>query len=149
MRVTLEEWLAASQAKTHKTSKNEIASLLKAADRDLADSQLAGLSLDRKFTTAYSAALLTATAALAATGYRAPQEGHHYWSIQSLAFTIGAVPATINLFDAFRRKRNIADYETVGLISAAEAKSTLALARSLRVEAAAWLKKNHGALIGE
>ena len=140
--MTLEEWLAASQAKTHKTGRNEIASLLKAADRDLADSQLVGLSLDRKFTTAYGAALLAATAALAAAGYRAPGEGHHYWTIQSLAFTIGTAAATVNRFDAFRRKRNIADYETVGLISETEVKSMLALARSLRNEVAAWLKKN-------
>lgn len=149
MRVTLTEWLAGSQAKPHKTSKNEIASLLAAADRDLADSQLTGLSLDRKFATAYGAALLAATAALAATGYRAPQEGHHYWTIQSLAFTIGTGAVTINRFDAFRRKRNIADYETVGLISAAEAGSMLTLAQSLRVEAIEWLKKNYPALVGE
>ena len=147
--MTLEEWLAASKAKTHKTSRNEIASLLKAADRDLADSQLAGLSLDRKFAIAYSATLLAATAALAASGYRAPNEGHHYWTIQSLAFTVEFDSKTIDQFDAFRRKRNIADYEAVGLISEAEARSALILSRNLRVEVMKWLKKNHGELVGE
>ncbi len=39
---------------------------------------------------AYNAALQTATAALAAAGYRATRDSHHYRVIQSLAFTIGA-----------------------------------------------------------
>lgn len=145
----LAEWLAASKAKTHKTSKNEIAALLKAADRDLADAQLSGLSTDRKFTTAYSATLLASTAALAASGYRAPQEGHHYWTIQSLAFTIALGSRTIDQFDAFRRKRNIADYETAGMVSDAEIRNMLTLAKSLRMTVAEWLKKNHPELIEE
>jgi hypothetical protein len=141
--------LATSRARVHKTSRHEIAALLKAADRDLADAQLSGLSADRKFTTAYSAALLASTAALAAGGYRAPQEGHHYWTIQSLAFTIELGSRTIAQFDAFRRKHNIADYETVGMVSEAEIKSMLALAKSLRVTVGTWLEKNHPELIEE
>ena len=90
MKMSLQSWLESGQLRAHKTSKREIAELFKAVDRDLADSQVQGLSADRRFATAYSAALLVATIALAASGYRAQQEGHHYWSIQSLAFTIEA-----------------------------------------------------------
>jgi hypothetical protein len=149
MRVKLSEWLEASKARAHKTSRHEIDSLLKAADRDLADAQLPGLSADRKFTTAYSAALLTSTAALAASGYRAPQDGHHYWTIRSLGFTLEPGPRVIDQFDAFRRKRNIADYETAGMVSEAEIKNMLSLAKSLRLTIVEWLKKNHRELIGE
>ena len=88
MNVSLQNLLESGQLSTHKTSKSEIAELLKAVDRDLTDSQLQGLSADRQFATAYSAALLVATLALAASGYRAQQEGHHYWTIQSLTFTL-------------------------------------------------------------
>jgi hypothetical protein len=145
--VKLTEWVETSRARAHKTSKHEISSLLKAADRDLGDAQLPGLSADRKFTTAYSAALLVSTAALAASGYRAPQEGHHYWTIQSLAFTLEPGSRAIDQFDAFRRKRNIADYETAGMVSEAEIKSMLALARGLRAAVVAWLNKNYPDLI--
>jgi len=149
MRVILTEWLATSKARTHKTSKQEISSLLRAADRDLADARLPGLSTDRKFTTAYSAALLISTAALAATGYRAPQEGHHYWTIQSLAFTLEQGPAIIAQFDTFRRKRNIADYETAGVVSEAETRHMLTLATGLRVTVIEWLKKRYPEFVEE
>ena len=141
------EWLAASKARAHQTSKHEIASFLKAADRDLADARLPGLSNDRKFTTAYSAALLASTAALAASGYRAPQEGHHFWTIQSLAFTLELDPGTIGQLDTFRRKRNIADYETAGSVSEAETKLMFALAARVRAAVSEWLRKNHTGLI--
>ena len=143
MKVSLQSWLESGQLRAHKISKHEIAELLKAADRDLADSQLQGLSTDRRFATAYSAALLVATLALAASGYRAQQEGHHYWSIQSLAFTLKLDAKIIDQLNAFCRKRNIADYERVGMVSEREIKKMIAMAKELRATVMEWLKKNH------
>jgi hypothetical protein len=145
--MSLQSWLENGQIKPHQTSKNEITELFRAVDRDLADSQVQGLSADRRFAVAYNAALLLATVALAASGYRAQQEGHHYWSIQSLAFTLELDTKTINQLNAFRRKRNIADYERVGMASEQEIKSLVTLAKKLRVMAMEWLKKNHPELI--
>ena len=145
--MSLQSWLENGQLRVHKTSKREIAELLKAIDRDLSDSQLPGLSADRRFATAYSAALLVATMALAASGYRAQQEGHHYWSIRSLAFTLKLDAKTIDQLNAFRRKRNIADYERVGMVSEREIKKMIALAKELRATVMEWLKKNHPELI--
>jgi len=141
--------LEKGQLRAHKTSSRDIAELLKAADRDLADAQLHGLSADRRFATAYSAALLVATVALAASGYRAAQEGHHYWTIQSLALTMKLDAKTIDQLDAFRRKRNITDYERVGMVSGQENRKMLALAKELRAMVVEWLKKNHPELIQE
>jgi hypothetical protein len=147
MKMSLQSWLENGQIRAHQTSKYEITELFKAIDRDLADSQVQGLSADRRFATAYNAALLVATMTLAASGYRAQPEGHHYWSIQSLAFTLELDPKTINQLNAFRRKRNIADYERVGIASEQEIKSLIALTQKLRVTAMEWLKKNHPELI--
>ncbi len=147
MKVSLQSWLESGQLRAHKTSKREITELLKAVDRDLADSQLQGLSADRRFATAYSAALLVATVALAASGYRAQQEGHHYWSIQSLAFTMKLDAKTIDQLNTFRRKRNIADYERVGMVSEREIKKMVVLAKELRAMVVEWLKKNRPELI--
>ena len=145
--MSLQNWLENGQIKAHQTSKSEITELFKAIDRDLTDSQLQGLSGDRRFATAYNAALLVATMALAASGYRAQQEGHHYWSIQSLSFTLELDTKIINQLNAFRRKRNITDYERVGMASEQEIKSLVTLAKKLRVMVVEWLKKNHPELI--
>lgn len=145
--MSLQSWLESGSLRTHKTSKSEISELLKAVDRDLADSQIKGLSADRRFATAYSAALLVATLALAASGYRAQQESHHYWSIQSLAFTMNLDTRTVDQLNAFRRKRNIADYERVGMISEGEIKKMVALAKELRTMVMEWLGKNHPELV--
>ena len=145
--MSLQSWLESGQLRAHKTSKHEIAELLKAVGRDLADSQLQGLSADRRFATAYGAALLVATLALAASGYRAQQEGHHYWSIQSLAFTLKLDAKTIDQLNAFRRKRNIADYERVGMVSEQEIKKMVTLAKKLQAMVIEWLKKNHPELV--
>jgi len=145
--MSLQSWLESGRLRAHKTSSSEIAELLKAADRDLADAQLHKLSADRRFATAYSAALLAATVALAASGYRVAQEGHHYWTIQSLAFTMKLDAKTIDQLNTFRRKRNIADYERVGVVSEQEIEKMLALAKKLRTAVVEWLKNNHLELI--
>lgn len=143
----MQNWLESGYIRAHKASRREIADLLKAVDRDLADSQLRGLSADRRFAVAYSAALLVATLALAASGYRAQQEGHHYWSIRSLALTMKLDARIVDQLNAFRRKRNIADYERVGTVSEEETRKMVALAKELRDTVAVWLKENHPELV--
>jgi hypothetical protein len=145
----LQSWLESGRLKAQETSSSDIAELLKAADRDLADAGLRELSPDRRFATAYSAALLVATVALAAGGYRAAQEGHHYWTIQSPAFTMGLDRVTIQQLNTFRRKRNIADYERVGTVSELEIQKMLGLAKKLRTMVVDWLKRNHPEFVQE
>ena len=55
--------------------------------------------------------------ALAAAGYRPSRDAHHYRTIQSLEFTIGADSKLIAKFDAFRKKRNLGDYSIAGATS--------------------------------
>ncbi|MDZ4246633.1 MAG: hypothetical protein U1D67_05905 [Dehalococcoidia bacterium] len=76
-------------------------------------------------------------------------EGHHYWTIQSLAFTLQEDNRTVRRLDKFRQKRNISDYEMSGTVTEKEATEMLALARSLHQNVEAWLKKNHPELVGE
>ena len=56
----------------------EIRELFAVADRDLADCEHPGLSADRRRNISYNAAQQLAKAALAAAGYRAAREAHHY-----------------------------------------------------------------------
>jgi hypothetical protein len=80
--MNLADWHKNGWIKPHQTSPQEIA--------DLKDAKAKGLSDDWRFNIAYNAALQTATAALAASGYTvAKGDSNHFRVIQSLAFTIG------------------------------------------------------------
>jgi len=145
--VSLQDWLKSRWLIEHQTSRQEISDLMSMADRDLAQCQTPTLSPDWQLNIAYNAALQVATAALAAAGYRAAREAHHYRVIQSLAYTIKADGSLIAQLDKFRKKRNIGSYERAGAISEQEVKEIVALAKSLRDEVIAWLKKNHPELL--
>jgi len=145
--VRLEELLNEGRLKSHKTNRKEIEQLFAVFERDIADAQAAGLSADRRFATAYNAALMATRAALAACGYRTSGEGGHYWTIQSLAFTLKLDAKTISKLNKFRQKRNISDYEMIGMVSEQEVSEMVALARELRETVMAWLEKNYPELI--
>jgi len=114
--VSLQDWLNEGRLRSHKTSQKEIEQLFAVFRRDMADAQAEALSTDRRFTTAYNAALMVARAALAASGYRTSGEGNHYWTIQSLVLTMQLDDKTIKKFNKFRQKRNISDYEMIGMV---------------------------------
>lgn len=147
--MSLIEWLNNGWLVEHKASRHEIKELLGIADRDLADCQATAISPDWQLAIAYNAALQTAIAALAAAGYRATREAHHYRVIQSLTYTVGAKADLVAQLDGFRKKRNISDYERAGAVSAQETKEMFNLAQTLRNMVAEWLGKNHPGLLRE
>jgi len=147
--MTLQDWLRHSSLVAHQTSRDEIAGLLAVARRDLADSQVEGLSLDASFNHAYNAVLQCALAALAAGGYRiARGVSHHHYAIQSLAYTIGCDAGVIAKLEKFRKKRNISDYEQAGTVSDQEAAAMVELARELTAKTETWLRKERPELVG-
>jgi uncharacterized protein (UPF0332 family) len=149
MKVSLEDWLNEGRLESHTTSREEIKRLFAVFERDMADAQIENMSVDRKFVTAYIAALTMARAALAASGYRTSGEGAHYLTIQSLTFTLRLDTGTIRKFNKLRQKRNISDYEMIGMVSEQEVAETIALAEDLRDMVTEWLKKNHPELIAK
>lgn len=147
--MSLRDWVANRWLVEHQTTQEEIADLLALVDRDLKDCQAQGLSADAKLRLAYNAALQAATAALAAAGFRTGRgESHHYRVIQTLALTIGADAETVDEFDAFRKKRNMADYERAGAVSDKEATEMIEFARRLRREVKDWLRAKHPSFLG-
>ena len=138
--MSLKDWLKNGWLVEHKTSPAEIADLLGVIGRDLADCETSGRSPDWRLNIAYNAALQAATAALAASGYRAAREAHHYRVIQSLAYTIGANRKLITQLDRFRKKRNIDEYDRAGTVSDQEAGEMVVLAKTLRDEVYTWLR---------
>jgi len=145
--MTLADWQKYGWLTPHQTSAREIADLLAVVERDLADSAADQVSADWRLHIAYNAALQVATAALAASGYRASRDQHHYRVIQSLRETIGADERLVVTLDAFRKKRNLSGYERAGVASDADATEMRTLAALIRDHVMAWLEKNHPELL--
>ena len=141
--MSLGDWLQNSWLVEHRTSRKEIFDLLLIADRDLNDCLSPGLSPEWKLNIAYNAALQLSTAALSACGYRATRDSHHYRVIQSLALTIEADKVLIDQLDKFRKKRNISEYERIGMVSDQEADEMIALAGKLQQQVQKWIANNY------
>jgi hypothetical protein len=139
--MTLQDWLESRYLTKHSTSRQEIQDLRRGAEQELNDSRVPGLSAGGRFSLAYNAVLKMATAALAASGYRASREQHHVRVIGSLVFTIEADSGLVNLLDRFRRKRNISMYERPGSISDQEADEMIGLAENLQTLIESWLRE--------
>jgi len=145
--MSLKDWLQRGLLTEHETSLYEIRELFALADRDLEDCELPGLSADRRLSIAYNAALQIAKAALAAKGYRVGREAHHYWIIQSLAYTVEYDSKLVEKLDAFRKKRNISDYERTGAVSDIEADEMIKLAKMIKEDIKSWLRKHYPRLL--
>jgi hypothetical protein len=145
--MSLSDWRSYGWLIEHKPTVSEICDLLVVIDRDLADCRVEALSPDWRLSIAYNAALQAATAALAAAGYRASRESHHYRVIQTLADTIGASSTTVARLDLFRKKRNQGGYERAGAVSSQEALEMIELAEELAVDVRRWLASRHPELL--
>ena len=147
MSMSLRDWVQYGWLTEHKSSREEIENLLGVVDRDIRECQAKGLGADWRFAIAYSAALQAANTALAAEGYRATRDSHHYRVFQSLEYRIKAEPKVIHRLDAFRKKRNLSSYEMGGTVSDGEAKEMAALATELRAEVKRWIGAEHPELL--
>src|SRR5687768_8578495 len=120
--------------------RGQVARLLAAAERNIQDAQLSGLSAENRFDAAYKAIQQVAIVALHANGYRTltSKPGHHQTAIQTLTASVGLQPAKVIVLDALRKQRNLSDY-TGDLISDAAVAECLACAQDLLAHVRAWL----------
>jgi hypothetical protein len=116
--------------------------------RDLADAQVPGLSADRRFATAYNAALQTASMAIACAGYRVTAKtGHHKVAVDAITLALGAgVSAFVDYFETCRRKRNVIDYTRSHVATDSEADEIVRKAREFYDVVEAWIESKFAAL---
>lgn len=110
------------------------------------DANITGLSVDRRFATAYAAALQLSTVVLRASGYRASSGsgGHHWRTISLLPELMGPNQQTRRLYlDSCRRARNEADYDRIGVVSESELLELLEDTLDFRNDVLAWLSVQH------
>lgn len=132
----------------YRTNLAEIAALFAVIERDLTDAAIEALSTDRRFATAYSAVLQTATAMMYAEGHRTAGAGHHRTTFEFLkAISVREFGDLADYFDDCRRKRNRADYVGVGYISDTEARHLLAEAQKFVETARTWIRERHPELM--
>lgn len=137
--------LTARKVHTHQSSKQELDELRAVVKRDLADAALPPLSEDRRFATAYNAALQAARMATACAGYRvAAVPGHHALSFECAGFALGKqADQFVSFFDSCRRKRNVIDYTGVQIATSTEAAELLQRAQEFSALVESWIKATH------
>ncbi len=146
--MNLQTLLAEGRLRAHRTSAKEVADLLRVAHRDLADAAVSQTSTDRRFATAYSAALALATVVLHAAGYRTVGIGHHWATFRVLSEIMGTdLRARADYLENCRTRRNTAEYDQAGVISEGEAQEVLAEAGAFRGEVLAWLRDHYPSLV--
>ena len=100
--MTLTLYLRNGWIRKHTSSRDEITRLLAIADRDIEQSQTAGLGPEWRFDIAYNAALQLATAALAANGYHAERQNKHMRTLECLGFAAKVDSDTVAFLDRCR-----------------------------------------------
>ena len=129
------------RVRPYRSNPHEIADLFAVVERDLADAAVTGVSTDRRFATAYNAALQCATIVMYCEGYRTRGEGHHGATLAFPRIALGsAAEQVIDYLDYCRNRRNRLDYHRVEHISETEAARLLAQARGFRDLVWAWVK---------
>jgi len=140
--------LASRDVQRHRTSKKELDDVRALIARDLADAGVTALSADRRFATAYNAALLTAHMLIACAGYRVTAKtGHHKVAFDAITLTLGASASKYaDYFERCRRKRNVIDYTRSHVATETEAQEILEKATEFRGFVEAWIDSKFPAL---
>ncbi len=128
----------------HRTSRQEIADLLRLGEAALADANVEAISLDRRFCAAYDAARTLATIALACAGYRPTGQGQHRTVFDALPAVLGEDYSDLAAYlNACRGKRNVAEYRRFGQIMDEEINELIETVESFRDEVLAWLQAHY------
>jgi len=141
--MSLRNWLENGWLTERTISRQEIAKILSAAERDLRECSIEELSADWKLNIAYTATMRVAVAALAVSGYRASREQYHFRVIQSLVYSIGAESSLIKEIDQLRKKRNVNIYDQAETVSEYEADRMVELALTIRDRVVMWLHEEY------
>jgi hypothetical protein len=141
--------LAENKVHAHKTSRKELDDLRAVIVRDLEDAAIQELSDDRRFATAYNAAVQTAKMSIACVGFRlASTPGHHRLTFEAARLALGTTAVrSLDFFEACRRKRNVIDYDHASVATHTEAEEIVAEAQAFFELVERWIVATHPKLI--
>jgi hypothetical protein len=123
----LKSWLDKGEIQRVRVGVRDLENLLALVERDLNDAQVEAVSADRRFASAYGAALNLANYVIRKEGYRVVgQRGHHRTTFLVTAQILGKASGLyVEYFDLCRRKRNKVDYDFVDVVSETEVKELI------------------------
>lgn len=146
--MSLQNLAKIGQLNAHKATAAEVALLLDAVRRNIADAEATSISSETRFDCGYKAVMQCALIAMMVNGYRpstgAP--GHHQTMMQSLPLTLGVGNDTWIVLDALRKKRNQNDYTGVPMHTG-EAQEAVARAKELFASLQSYLRARHPQLL--
>jgi uncharacterized protein (UPF0332 family) len=146
--MSLENWLNNRWLHKHETSAEEIQGLLHSAEEDLRSANIEEIAAGWRLNMAYTACLRYARVVLYASGYRSGREREHERIIDSLMYTMSSISEdTIKLLHKIRKMRHTATYDSVDMVSGAEADAAMKVAVELGKHVMAWLKSEHPELM--
>lgn len=146
--MSLENWLNNRWLHIHETSAEEIQALLHSAEEDLRSANIEEIAAGWKLNMAYTACLRYARVALYACGYRPGRERENERTIDSLMYTTTSISKdTIKLLHKIRKMRHTATYDSVDIISNAEADAAVKVAVELGKHVMIWLKSSYPELM--
>ena len=126
----------------HQTTIEELDGLRRVVERDLGDASLSALSPDRRFATAYNAALQLTTMAIACAGYRVLGRAHHQTTIEALELAMGQDERDWGAYlDICRRKQNVVDYDTADVATLSEADELVTGTLAFRDRVETWIRR--------
>ncbi len=143
--MTWKQLLANNEVMPHSTSKSELAGIRTVIARDLADASIRSVSTDRRFATAYNAALQASKMAIAVAGYRVTTgSGHHRISFECLGLAMGKPAGPYaDYFDWCRRKRNVIDYDEAYVSTETETEEIVRKTKEFLSMVEQWIAKSH------
>jgi len=104
----LQNLVKVKQLKPEPPDQVEFCNLVSSAKRQLQDARVEGLSVEGRFSFAYSAAHALSLAAMRWHGYRSD---NRYLVFQCLQHTVGLEAAKWRVLDQCHKQRNLAEYE--------------------------------------
>ena len=120
--MSLKRWIDIGDLQKVEVTPKSLEDLLKMVDRDIKDSLIEQLSVDRRFATAYGAALNLANYVIRIQGCRvSARRGHHKITFDVAGHILGkGGDKFLDFFDLCRRKRNKVDYDFADVVSQTE-----------------------------
>lgn len=132
--MSLKRWANNGDLQPVAVTDNSLKDLLKLIERDLKDCQIEALSADRRFATAYGAALNLASYVIRKNGYRVSGKiGHHKITFDVANEIMGNESTRFfDFFDLCRRKRNKVDYDIADIVSETEVRELIEMVKEFQ-----------------
>lgn len=129
--MNLKPWVDKGALQKVAITEKSLKDLLRLIDRDLKDCQIREVSGDRRFATAYGAALNLASYAIRRRGYRVSGKiGHHRITFEVAGIILGSKSTFyMDFFDLCRRKRNKVDYDLADVVSESEVEELIEMVK--------------------